>query len=85
MAEASLASPAKKMKCATAVAETDWTMPAVIDIVVSFFAPNPLRRFNQMAIANRRLNLAWRRRMRVLSKDVLWEGVMGLLGIEPAQ
>ena len=64
--------------CSTAVAGKVWDIPVVIDIVVNFCSPCPGKQFNQIAVADRLFNIAWRRRMHTLQKYMLREVILGL-------
>ena len=94
MAYVSLARPSAKMKSssvaeATALAETAAAagkkvdMPVMEDEIMTFCSPCPGKQFNQIAVANRRLNIAWRRRYHRLQKYMLREGILGLIDTGP--
>ena len=63
-----MASISKQGKCSTAVAEKEpfvlngWEIPDIRNNIVSFCSPHPWTQFNQIAVADRRCNTAWRRR-----------------------
>lgn len=78
--------PWKGETCSTAFAEKMrlvFDSPDIRDIVVSLCAPSPERRSNQIAVADRRFNTAWRRRTYELCKVLLRTGIRGLLDIGP--
>ena len=73
--------PWKGETCSTAFAEKMrlvFDSPDIRDIVVSLCAPSPERRSNQIAVADRRFNTAWRRRTYELCKVLLRTGIRGL-------
>ena len=88
MGKVSRASTPKEEECSTAVAEKDplegwevfkgWDMPDIRDIVVSFCAPSPGQKFNQIAVADRRFNTTWRRQWYQLCTKMLRNAIRWL-------
>ena len=81
MGKASRASTPKEEECSTAVAGKKplegwevfkgWEIPDIRDIVVSFCAPSPGQKFNQIDVADRRFNTTWRRQSYQLCTKML--------------
>ena len=81
MGKVSRTSTPKEEECSTAVAEKDplegwevfkgWDMPDIRDIVVSFCAPSPGQKWNQIAVADRRFNTTRRRQSYPLCTKML--------------
>ena len=79
--DAASASTTSEEECSTAVAEKDslegwkvfkgWDMPDIREIVVSFCAPSPGKKWNQIAVADRRFNTTWRRGLYPLCTKML--------------
>ena len=45
----------------------------ILVIIMSFCATSPMAQHNQIAVASRRLNVAWRRMIRVIVREMLPE------------
>jgi len=68
----------RRVPWSTAVAEKGtliFDTPGIRDSVVSWCPPSPGRQFNQIAIADRLLNISWRRRGHVLHCDLLGSAI----------
>ena len=88
MGKVSRASTPKEEECSTAVAEKDplegwevfkgWEILDSRDIVVSFCAPSPGQKFNQIAVADRRFNTTWRRQWYQLCTKMLRNAIRWL-------
>ena len=86
--DAASASTTSEEECSTAVAEKDslegwkvfkgWDMPDIREIVVSFCAPSPSLKWNQIAVADRRFNTTWRRGLYALCTKMLRSAIRSL-------
>lgn len=60
-----------------------WEIPLIRDLVIHWCPSSPSLQFNQLAVANRLINTAWRRRTYALCKQMLRSAISGLLGTCP--